>query len=83
MRDLMEKNHLGRLIACGPGLDGGQGSAAGLHYPHGLAIAPDGKTLWFTESWNHRLSRAAITGRAIAAAESWYGNHAGLSRAPR
>ena len=27
-----------------------------------LALRPTDKTLWFTESWNHRVSRAAIAG---------------------
>jgi sugar lactone lactonase YvrE len=66
--DLMQKNRLGRLIACGPGLDRPEVLLGGLHYPHGLAVAPDGQSLWFTESWNHRLSRAPLQGRGIGAA---------------
>ena len=37
VRDLMEKNHLGRLIACGPGLDGAKCLLRDLYYPHGVA----------------------------------------------
>ncbi len=62
-RDLMDKNRLGRLIACGPGLDGAQVLLRGLAYPNGVAIGRDGKELWFTESWTHRVSRTAIAGR--------------------
>jgi hypothetical protein len=77
LRDLMEKNHLGRLITCGPALDGAQVLLHRMHYPHGLALSPDGKTLWFTESWNHRLSHAAITGRTIAKPRIVVGNMPG------
>jgi sugar lactone lactonase YvrE len=77
LRDLMEKNHLGRLISCGPALDGAKVLLQGLYYPHGLGLSPDGKTLWFTESWNHRLSQAAITGRTIAKPKIVVGNMPG------
>jgi hypothetical protein len=63
--DLMQKNRLGRLVACGPGLDRAEVLLDGLHYPHGLAIAPDGRSLWLTESWNHRLSQAPLQGRGL------------------
>ena len=82
--DLMEKNHLGRLIACGPALDGAQRSAErDCIIRMGWRLSPDGKTLWFTESWNHRLSRAAVTGRTIARPRIVVAQHAGLSRAAR
>ena len=73
-RDLMAKNHLGRLLACGPGLDAPRVLLRNLHYPHGLAISADGKSLWFTESWNHRVSRAAIDGRSIGRPAAIVGN---------
>jgi sugar lactone lactonase YvrE len=73
-RDLMEKNRSGRLIACGPGLDAPKVLLRDLHYPHGLALSADGKYLWFTESWAHRVSRAALSGREIAAPEIVIGN---------
>ena len=31
-----------------------------LPWPNGVALAPDGRTLWFTEAWSHRVCRAAI-----------------------
>jgi sugar lactone lactonase YvrE len=65
--DLMQKNRLGRLIACEPGLDKPNVLLHDLAYPHGLAIAPDGKNLWLTESWSHRLSRASLQGHGIGA----------------
>jgi sugar lactone lactonase YvrE len=67
--DLMEKNHLGRLVACGPGLDAPRVLRRGLHYPHGAALAADGRSLWFTESWSHRVSRAPIAGGGIGEVE--------------
>ena len=68
-RDLMEKNHSGRIISCGPALDHAKVLLRGLCYPHGLALSGDRKSLWFTESWNHHVSRAEIQGRDIAAPE--------------
>ncbi len=70
--DLMEKNHDGRLIACGPGLDGAKVLRRDLPYPHGLAVA--GGRLWWTESWSHRVSRAAIEQGALGATEVMIGN---------
>ena len=64
-RDLMAKNHLGRLVSCGPALGTARVLLRDMYYPNGLAIAPGGKELWFTESWSHRVSRTAIEGQAI------------------
>ena len=68
-RDLMEKNHLGRLIACGSGLEAPKVLLRDLYHPRGVAIAADGRHLWFAESWKHRVSRAAIGGGGIGAPE--------------
>lgn len=85
LRDLMQKNRLGRLVACGPALDSATVVASDLAYPHGLALSVDRKTLWFTESWTHRLSRAPVNGRTFGRTEVVIGNMAGypgrLSRA--
>jgi sugar lactone lactonase YvrE len=67
-RDLMEKRHQGRLIACDASLGSPATLLQGLHYPYGLAIAPAGVELWFTESWAHRISRMALTGSGAACA---------------
>jgi hypothetical protein len=64
--DLMEGNKLGRIVACGPALTDACVLLRNLSYPAGLAVA-DGH-LWFTESFAHQLSRAAITARAKIAA---------------
>jgi hypothetical protein len=61
-RDLMEKQHLGRLIACDASLGSPATLLQGLHYPYGVAIAPESGELWFTESWAHRISRMALAG---------------------
>jgi hypothetical protein len=63
--DLMEKNRLGRLVACGPGFEAPHVLLERLAYPHGVALSHDGRQLWFTESWSHRVSRAAIDGSGI------------------
>jgi sugar lactone lactonase YvrE len=65
--DLMERNVLGRLIACGPALENARVLLRGLNYPGGLAVATDGH-LWFTESFAHRVSRALISSPSAIAA---------------
>jgi hypothetical protein len=65
LTDLMQKNRQGSLISCGPGLDRPTVLSRGLAYPHGLAVMPDGKQLWMTEGWSHRLSHAAARGQEI------------------
>jgi hypothetical protein len=77
LRDLMEKNRLGSLISCGPDLKDAQVVLDDLAYPHGLALSSDGKTLWFTESWSHRLSAAPISGRNLGPAKVIIGNMSG------
>lgn len=63
--DLMQKNSLGRLIACGPGLDRPTVLLRDLAYPHGIAVAADGNNVWMTESWTHRASTAPLQGQRI------------------
>ncbi|HEY4044920.1 MAG TPA: hypothetical protein VGM32_24160 [Rhodopila sp.] len=75
VRDLMAKHHLGRLIACGPGLDAARVLLRDLYYPNGLAVS--GKDLWFTEAWNHRIRRATIEGRSVGRPQIVIGNLAG------
>jgi len=65
--DLMERNVLGRIIACGPALENARVLLRGLNYPGGLAVATDGH-LWFTESFAHRVSRALISSPGAIAA---------------
>jgi hypothetical protein len=72
--DLMQKNNLGRLISCGPGLERPTVLLRDLAYPYGLAIAQDQKTLWLTQSWNHCLSRASLQGLAIGPVLTVNGN---------
>lgn len=68
--DLMERNSLGRIIACGPGLEDVRVLLRHRNYPAGLAVAPDGH-LWFTEAFAHSLSRARISAPGdIAAPET-------------
>jgi sugar lactone lactonase YvrE len=71
-RDLMAKNHLGRLVACGPGSEAPRVLLRDLFYPNGLSIAAG--ELWFTEAWNHRVSRATIDGRGIKPPQTVIGN---------
>jgi len=66
--DLMQQNRLGRLIACGPALDAPRVLLRDLAWPGGLAVAAG--MLWFTESFAHRLTRAAVSGAAIGAPQT-------------
>jgi hypothetical protein len=61
-RDLLEKRRSGRIIACSPGLAAPRVLLADLPYPYGVALSPDARFLWFTESWSHRVCRAPLTG---------------------
>ena len=75
--DLMQKNCLGSLISCGPGLDRSSIVLHGLAYPHGLAIGQGEKSLWFSESWKHGVSRAPLQGPTIGPVATVNGNLAG------
>jgi len=65
--DLMERNSLGRILACDPTLANARVLLRGLNYPGGLAVAADGY-LWFTESFGHRLSKARIAAPGVVTA---------------
>jgi hypothetical protein len=73
----MEKRSNGRLIACSAGLDQADVLLRDLAYPYGVAIAPDAKSLWFTESWAHRISRLPLDGNAAPLPQVVVGNMAG------
>jgi hypothetical protein len=64
--DLMEKRHQGRLLVCGAALDAAATLIGDLYYPYGIAVAPEGGALWFTESWAHRVSRMPLTRNGAA-----------------
>jgi len=64
--DLMEKRHNGRLIVCGAALDSATTLLSDLHYPYGLALAPDSGHLWFSESWAHRVNRMPLSNNGAA-----------------
>lgn len=73
-RDLLEKNRLGRVVGCGPGFERPAVLLRDLAYPHGLAVAPDGRTLWFSESWSHRISHVPLQGQQIGSVTTANGN---------
>jgi hypothetical protein len=56
--DLMERNNLGRIVACDAAFENARVLLRDLNYPGGLAVS-DG-CLWFSESFAHRISRAPI-----------------------
>jgi SMP-30/Gluconolactonase/LRE-like region len=63
--DLMEKRSNGRLVVCDASLGNARVLLTDLPYPYGIAVSADGKQLWLTESWAHRLSRFALTADGI------------------
>jgi hypothetical protein len=65
VRDLMEKNSAGRILSCGPQLDEPRTVLRDLPYPNGLAVSRDGRQLFFTEAWSHRLCRALIEAQTL------------------
>jgi hypothetical protein len=67
--DLIEKRSNGRLVACGSALDSAKVLLSDLPYPYGVAVSADGKELWLTEAWAHRLTRFALTGDGIGPRE--------------
>jgi sugar lactone lactonase YvrE len=73
-RDLMQKNHSGRLIRCSADLDAPTVLLRDLPWPNGVAVAPDGRALWFTEAWSHRVCRAAIAPGGLGPIEAVIGN---------
>ena len=68
-RDLMQKNRAGRIIVCGPGFESPKVVIRNLAYPYGLAFSRDERFLWLTESWSHRVCRAAVMGRDLGTVE--------------
>src|SRR6201998_2647740 len=68
-RDLLEKNHRGRLVRCEANLNGAAVLLRDLHYPYGVVLSADQQHVWWTESWIHGVSRAAIAGNRIATPE--------------
>jgi hypothetical protein len=68
-RDLMQKNRAGRIIVCGPGFESPKVVIRNLPYPYGLAFSRDERFLWLTESWSHRVCRAAVMGRDLGTVE--------------
>ena len=76
-QDLMEKRSNGRLVVASPALDNAQVLLRDLAYPYGVAVAPDAGSVWFTESWAHRINRLPLAGNGAAKPEIVAGNLAG------
>lgn len=63
LRDLMEnRTPSGRLIVCDASLGGAKVVADKLAWPLGVAVTGDGKDVWVTEAWTHRLTAFARDG---------------------
>jgi sugar lactone lactonase YvrE len=73
-RDLMEKSSSGCLIGCGADLLSPRVLHRDLRWPNGVAVGPDGRALWFTEAWSHRICRAAVETAGLGAVEAVIGN---------
>ncbi|TWE22366.1 SMP-30/gluconolactonase/LRE family protein [Prauserella muralis] len=61
VRDLMERNRLGRLVRHDPRTGATTVLADGLAYPSGVTLAPEADSLLVCEAWAHRLSRFALS----------------------
>ncbi|GGC48244.1 SMP-30/gluconolactonase/LRE family protein [Chelatococcus reniformis] len=60
LHDLMEKGRSGYLVGCDADLGAASILLDGLAFPGGVAVAPDKQSLWFTESWSHRVLKAPL-----------------------
>ncbi|MFT4101636.1 MAG: SMP-30/gluconolactonase/LRE family protein [Burkholderiaceae bacterium] len=72
--DLMEKNASGRIVTCNARLEEARVVFDRLAWPHGVAFSADGRSLWFSESWSHRVSRVSWPSTASGAREIVIGN---------
>lgn len=72
--DLMEKNANGQIVVCDARLGAARVLFDNLAYPHGLAFSHDGASLWFTESWMHRVSQMPWTSGVAGAIQVVIGN---------
>lgn len=68
--DLMEKKSNGRLVVCDADLTQATVLQRDLPYPYGVAVSADGKSLWLTESWAHRLSRFELSANGLGPCEA-------------
>lgn len=68
VRDLMERNRLGRLLRHDPATGTTTTLASGLAYPSGVAV--DGDGLVVCEAWAHRISRFTADGTATPLREN-------------
>jgi hypothetical protein len=59
-RDLLERRASGRLVLASADLASATTRASGLAWPAGLRVTPDGRSLWMSESWRHRLLRVPL-----------------------
>lgn len=65
-RDLLERRASGRILAAKPDLSSAAVLRDNLAWPYGLLATPDGKELWFSESWRHRLQALPLAAPAAA-----------------
>lgn len=63
LRDLMQNRApTGRLIVCNASFGEAKVVVDKLAWPLGVVVSGDGKDVWITESWTHRLSAFARSG---------------------
>lgn len=63
-RDLLERGRSGRIAIAPPDLKSAATVCDRLAWPFGLMVSPDNRSLWFTESWRHRISTVRIDSNA-------------------
>jgi hypothetical protein len=67
--DWADQQARGRILAVDFASGTSEVLAAGLRWPAGLALATDGRSLLFTESWGHRVSRLHLSGPRAGSVE--------------
>ncbi|MEV0156750.1 SMP-30/gluconolactonase/LRE family protein [Micromonospora sp. NPDC050686] len=64
-RDLLEHRPNGKVLAYQPGSGRTEVVVAGLYFPNGIALAPDGAALLVAETATHRLLRVGLPDGAV------------------
>lgn len=78
VQEIFEHARTGRILAYDPSVDETFEIAAGLSFPNGIAVAPDGSSLLFIETGEYRLMRLFLRGERLRDIETVYDNFPGF-----
>ena len=68
-REMLENRPTGSIYAWDPRLQQSRLVVDGLYYPNGILLAPDGRSLYFSETFRHRVMRLWLTGPSAGQVE--------------